>query len=136
MYDSGKVLLGILVFLGVVGFPFWYTYSVGDAKAKAGQETPQGACVEDATFMRAYHMDLLNQWRDSVVRDGQRYYIASDGKKHQMSLSYKGVRRPELSSHSCMECHTSKAKFCDKCHDYTGVAPYCWECHVQPEGER
>jgi hypothetical protein len=31
-----------------------------------------------------------------------------------------------------MGCHVNKSEFCDRCHDYTAVTPYCWECHVEP----
>ncbi len=30
-------------------------------------------------------------------------------------------------------CHTNKADFCDRCHNYAGVSVYCWECHVDPK---
>ena len=39
-------------------------------------------------------------------------------------------------SGTCMSCHDDKAGFCDKCHDYLGVQPYCWDCHVEPKGDR
>jgi hypothetical protein len=32
-----------------------------------------------------------------------------------------------------MECHSNKTKFCDQCHNYMGVAPYCWDCHIAPK---
>jgi hypothetical protein len=33
---------------------------------------------------------------------------------------------------TCMQCHTSKKKFCDTCHAYASVTPYCWDCHLAP----
>jgi len=35
-------------------------------------------------------------------------------------------------SNTCLSCHTNKAEFCDKCHGYASVDPYCWDCHVDP----
>jgi len=35
---------------------------------------------------------------------------------------------------TCMKCHLNKDTFCDRCHNYVGVAPKCWECHVEPGG--
>jgi len=32
-----------------------------------------------------------------------------------------------------MDCHNNKTKFCDQCHNYAGVSPYCWECHIEPK---
>jgi hypothetical protein len=68
------------------------------------------------------HMDLLNEWRDDVVRKGKRIYTSPGGKKYNMSLS-----------NTCMECHSNKAEFCDECHQYAGVDPYCWNCHIEPK---
>ena len=75
--------------------------------------------------MKHEHMQLLIDWKDSVVRYGIRTYVASDGKEHVISLT-----------NTCMECHSNKAEFCDQCHDYVGVQPYCWDCHNLPEEEQ
>jgi len=66
-------------------------------------------------------MDLLNQWRDDVVRRADRIHVGRDGKEYDKSLS-----------RTCMSCHSNKTEFCDRCHNYAAVAPYCWECHVEP----
>jgi hypothetical protein len=31
------------------------------------------------------------------------------------------------------QCHSNKAKFCDRCHDYMNVQPWCWDCHNFPK---
>jgi hypothetical protein len=31
---------------------------------------------------------------------------------------------------TCFSCHDDKSNFCDSCHDYTAVDPYCWDCHA------
>ncbi len=73
--------------------------------------------------MRASHMELLDQWRDTVVRDNQRTYVSKlSGKEFEMSLQK-----------TCGDCHSNKAEFCDACHDYTAVQPYCWTCHLEPQ---
>ena len=76
-------------------------------------------CVESAEYMRDSHMVLLDEWRDAVVREGHRTYVSSTGERHEMSLTK-----------TCLGCHTDKSKFCDRCHDFVGEAPYCWDCHV------
>jgi hypothetical protein len=125
MYDTGKIILGIVIFLVLVTFPFWFTLALGNPDYRPKPELPTGNCVESREYMVHWHMDLLNDWRDSVVRDGNRMYISSEyGDRHEMSLS-----------RTCMRCHKSKEKFCDRCHDYTAVDPYCWDCHVEPKGE-
>ena len=32
----------------------------------------------------------------------------------------------------CLSCHSNKDKFCDECHEYLKVKPYCWDCHIIP----
>jgi hypothetical protein len=124
MYDGGKIISGLVIFVILVLSPFWYNALAGNPGYKPNPELPktEKACVESKAFMKAEHMTLLDDWRDSVVRDKNRVYIAKDGKKHNMSLS-----------NNCMNCHSDKEKFCDQCHNYLGVSPYCWDCHIEPQ---
>lgn len=126
MYDSGKIITGILVFLILFTFPVWYNITSGDPSGVPDLVLPQGEgkteCVKSASYMRTLHMDLLNEWRDEVVRDGGRFVVTASGQKHEMSLS-----------NTCIDCHSNKSEFCDQCHNYLAVSPYCWECHVEPE---
>lgn len=131
MYDSGKIMVGLLIFLGIVTFPFYYNAGKAVAKPELKIDTPviqnmpesERKCVEAKEFMRGGHMQMLNNWRDSVVREGNRVYVSSNtGKRHIMSLQ-----------NTCMNCHSNKKKFCDECHNYMAVKPYCWDCHIQPK---
>jgi hypothetical protein len=124
MYDAGKVIIGLIVFIALITFPTWYNVATGKATYVPELEKPVKGetCIADIEYMQASHMDLLNQWRDDVVRQGKRVYTAPDGKKYNMSLS-----------HTCLDCHSNKDKFCDRCHDYMGVDPYCYDCHISPE---
>ena len=70
------------------------------------------ACVEETSFMTANHMDLLNDWRDAVVREGRLEYTAADGRVYQMSLT-----------ETCLDCHESRDAFCTRGHDYANVTP-------------
>lgn len=126
MYNGGKVLAGLFVFLAILTFPFWYNASQAAYKTPELQLPPKSVatqCVEDAEWMKAEHMQLLNHWRDWVVRDGKRMYTSKlTGAHIEMSLQK-----------SCMKCHSSKEKFCDKCHEAAAVTPYCWDCHIAPK---
>jgi len=125
MYDGGKIITGLVIFLVLVTFPFWS--NVGQATYQRPElEKPKEAktCVEPVDFMRGNHMQMLNQWRDFVVRDAERVYLSSDGRQFEMSLTK-----------TCLDCHADKTKFCDRCHDSGSVRPYCWDCHIQPEGK-
>lgn len=123
MYNTGKVLIGIIVFVGIFISPFFLNLTGGEAHIKPDPKLPiqYDKCIYDTEYMKAYHMDLLNDWRDLVVREDIRF-MQFEGKKIEMSLS-----------RTCMKCHTSKKDFCDECHNYLDVVPYCWDCHVAPE---
>ncbi len=126
MYDSGKIITGIIVFLIIMTFPLWYNMAIGDPSVKPDIKLPEAEgkaeCVKSASYMRTFHMDLLNDWRDEVVREGGRFFTTAGGKKYEMSLS-----------NTCIDCHSNKADFCDQCHNYLAVDPYCWDCHVDTE---
>ena len=126
MYDGPKIITGIIVFIVLVSFPFWYTAAMGEGNNVPEPELPtdEKACIESKEHMNAFHMDILNDWRDAVVRDGARMVETADGQKVEMSLTK-----------TCMKCHESREKFCTECHTYLGVDPYCWDCHVEPKGD-
>jgi hypothetical protein len=120
----GKIIVGLAIFLILITFPIWYNVAQGKAgyvpeleKAARGDN-----CVRDSAWMTSYHMDLLNSWRDQAVRQGQRFEVAAGGVVYERSLT-----------NTCLGCHENKDKFCDRCHSYMGVDPYCWDCHVDPK---
>ncbi len=127
MYNGGKIFVGILIFIIVFTSPIWTNWLNREEAHKPNIVLPKDykECVAETGYMKANHMDLLNRWRDLVVRenirflekDGQPYLI--DGKKTEMSLTK-----------TCLKCHNNKENFCDECHNYLDVSPYCWDCHV------
>ncbi|MCX7913099.1 MAG: sulfate reduction electron transfer complex DsrMKJOP subunit DsrJ [Thermodesulfovibrionales bacterium] len=128
MYDGGKIIIGLIIFIGISIFPFILTMGKAVAKPEPKLDTPEiqkmveKKCVESKMYMKTEHMVMLNDWRDAVVRDGLRLYKATDGKLYDMSLQ-----------NTCMKCHSSKKNFCDQCHNYVAVKPYCWDCHIAPQ---
>lgn len=124
MYDAGKVLVGLGAFVAIISGPIWYTAAANAPTTKRpelAKPIKGQACVKDAQWMRAWHMDLLNTWRDDVVRRGERQFKADDGTVFDKSLTL-----------TCLDCHADKAAFCDRCHDYASVDVGCWDCHVVP----
>jgi hypothetical protein len=128
MKDKNKILAGLVIFIVVITFPFWFNMGKAapapelelTAKAKAAK-----TCVMPTAFMKAEHMQLLDVWRHNVVRKGERAFVNAEGKLFNMSLS-----------NTCLDCHSNKAEFCDRCHNYASVRPYCWDCHIDnPKGE-
>lgn len=126
MHDGGKVIIGLIVFVALFTSPLWYGKVAGKSGGEPVLEKPANAekCIESLDYMRANHMDMLNTWRDEVVREGKRIYTATDGKTYVKSLT-----------DTCLGCHSDSTKFCDQCHNYAGVNPYCWDCHVKTRGE-
>jgi hypothetical protein len=132
MYDGWKIIVGLIIFVGIATFPF--LYDVGKASIPPPdpkidtpeiQKMTEKKCVESKSFMKAEHMVMINDWRDAVVREGNRLYTSTDGQQYAMSLQ-----------NTCMKCHSNKTKFCDECHNYVGVKPYCWDCHIAPKEEK
>ncbi len=128
MKDKNKILAGLVVLIAAVTFPFWYNLGKAapapevelTAKAKAAK-----VCVMPTEYMRAEHMQLLDVWRHNVSRNGERAFVNADGQLFNMSLS-----------NTCLDCHSNKKEFCDRCHDYASVRPYCWDCHIDnPKGD-
>lgn len=90
------------------------------APAKEG-----GKCVEDTSFMRRNHMDLLKHHRNDTLR--------------------LGIRTTKHSLKGCVECHASeksgsvtadKEDFCVACHSYASVKLDCWGCHATKPGKK
>jgi len=117
MKDKKLIMTGVIIFIIIGTFPFWYNRGKAapapelqlTAKAKAAK-----VCVRSTEYMKAEHMRLL-----AVVRRGERIYVSPEGKEYNMSLT-----------NTCLDCHSNKADFCDRCHDYASVRPYCWDCHI------
>lgn len=131
MYDSTKVIAGIIIFIATFTAPIWINYATGsDESLKPVLSYPadEKQCIMTKEYMNANHMDLLNQWRDEVVRSDSRY-LYKDGKPFML----KGVHAEKSLTNTCMKCHDNKTDFCDKCHNYLDVKPYCWDCHVSPD---
>lgn len=128
MRDFRYIITGLIVFVVLVTFPFWSNAGKAapapapNLDTLAIQKLEQKQCVEATEYMRASHMKLLEGWRNQVVREGKRIYVASNGKEYEMSLET-----------SCFECHSNKTQFCDQCHNYLEVQPDCWTCHIEPK---
>ncbi|HZK53995.1 MAG TPA: sulfate reduction electron transfer complex DsrMKJOP subunit DsrJ [Desulfosporosinus sp.] len=157
MYKGGKIIASLIIFVAFLTFPFFYNMGKANAGPDVNLKTPailalapaDQQCVEPIEYMRTNHMQLLNQWRTEVVRNGQTVYINSQGKSFDMSLQ-----------DTCLTCHTTEAEkvantgmsnpatnngisnpatnqspiFCSSCHVYSAVVPTCWSCHFEPKG--
>ena len=125
MYDGGKIIIGLIIGLLILLFPF--LYDAGKAAKVPEPELTAVAkeakeCVLPKSEIREQHMKLLDEWRQEVVRDAEMVYTSADGRTFDKSLQ-----------NTCMNCHSNKTKFCDQCHTYMGVTPFCWDCHLEPK---
>ena len=122
MRDRPIIYCGLLIFLLLVTFPVWHNLSAAVNAKGPNPAKPATArqCVAPVEFMRSSHMTLLLDWREDVVRGGERDFVAPDGKRYEKSLTSTCLK----------ECHnTGKAEFCDRCHNYEAVSLPCWNCH-------
>lgn len=135
MNDKPIIIAGLVIALVVLTSPIWYALAAGEPWNRPELVLPEGEteCVEDVDYMLGHHMDLLEEWRNEVVRDGDtEEYTSKSGKKYEKSLTKTCL----------LQCHvnqqTSQTDFCGKCHEYADVYPTCWDCHVEnpkPNGE-
>jgi cytochrome c len=123
----GIIALGLVIFIIVITFPSWYGKGKSTPPPLLSLDTPAIAqlkekrCVEDKSYMRANHMKMLAAWRDEAVREGNRLYMAKNGRTFEKSLTG-----------TCIQCHANKEQFCDRCHKYVGAKPTCFSCHIVP----
>ncbi len=124
MYDAGKIITGLILFLVLFTAPIWVNLASGTSAKRPDIKLPieEKECVAATAYMKASHMDLIYEWRELVVREELRAYHSPAGKEYEMSLTK-----------TCLSCHSNKAEFCDRCHNYVAVSPYCWDCHTEPK---
>jgi len=75
-------------------------------------EAKYKSCIEETEYMRFHHMDYLKEVREQYVRYGIR--------------DAKGLT-------TCKECHTSRERFCNRCHETVDLDIDCFGCHYYPE---
>lgn len=175
MYDAGKIITGLIIGLAFLVFPIWYNLGTAMPPAPDPKLTPKAKeakeCIRPKADMKTSHMQILDDWRNAVVRDTQRYYVPVKEKADRPELTVittarnlignvlvevpgfgefrssvdkpdqrfhtGGAKQVEMSlQNTCMDCHSNKKDFCDQCHNYTNVNPFCWDCHLQPEEKK
>ena len=93
MGDRPLILAGLTLFVGLVTNPIWH----GALDRKAALAAPsvklpaqEKQCVAPMSYMRSSHMKLLEGWRDEAVRDGQRQFVAFNGKTYDNICPWTG----------------------------------------------
>jgi len=126
LYQGRYILPGLAAFLVVATLPVWRGLAVRGGGFQSPPNPHGERCIEPKSVMRTQHNRLLIQWRDEVVREDRRVYIASDGRTWEKSLK------------TCVACHghadaqgksTTAAAACNECHSYVNAKLDCWNCH-------
>jgi hypothetical protein len=125
-------IIAILVLAGVmISLPLLLNVGHAYVEPELSLDTPTiktlttPECIESRAYMQANHMQLLDEWRDAVVREGSTTFINSTGQPFEMSLD-----------ETCLDCHSNRTEFCDTCHEFMDVKPYCWDCHTGGSGSK
>ncbi len=101
------LIILILILYGVIS----QVVALGTKPPQVDLERPDAKydkCVKDTEYMRFHHWELLRGIREDVVRYG---------------------KRGEIEFNKCKECHTSREKFCNQCHNAVNMTPDCYGCH-------
>lgn len=119
VFARNRFVVAVAIPIVVILFPIGYSAvsALSSGNSPASQpflERPapeHKECVRDIEWMRYHHWELLHAIRKEVVRYG---------------------KRGELGLNKCRECHASRERFCDKCHNSVNVGPDCYGCHYYP----
>jgi hypothetical protein len=105
----------ILIILIPLGYTIMYRLTAQTADpTEVFLERPDSTyknCVKETEYMRYHHWELLRGIREEVVRYG---------------------KRGEIGLSKCKDCHTSRERFCNQCHDAVSMVPDCYGCHYYP----
>jgi hypothetical protein len=128
--DQKTALMIAAVSAAIILFPIGYSvvyavFAQGAQSADTFLEKADGEyCLKDVdpADMRFHHMDLLKKARDLVVREGVRGDVECewDGKRREIRLD------------NCWDCHTSRKRFCNQCHNAVSLQLDCFRCHYDP----
>jgi len=116
--ENGKALLlmiTVLIILLPLGYSVLHRLTAQNADPpEVFLERPDSTytnCVKETEYMRYHHWELLRGIREEVVRYG---------------------KRGEIGLNKCKECHTSRERFCNRCHNAVSMYPDCYGCHHYP----
>ena len=114
------VAVAVLIMLFPLAYSLLYPLvSQGTENLPVFLEKPAGSCVANTAYMRYHHMDLLREVRNEAVREGVRGRM--------------GLNDQEVTLNNCLNCHTSRERFCNQCHRAVNLRVNCFNCHYDPE---
>ena len=68
MYDGWKIIVGLVIGVIMLAYPFWPSTEKWAAKTPEPELTAKAqeakVCVEPKSYIKTEHMKLLDQWRE------------------------------------------------------------------------
>ena len=92
MYKGGRIIAFAALFCLAVLSPFIVNLANAAPAPETSLDTPAinaqqtKECVASTEYMKDNHMQLLDEWRNDVVRDGSREYESASGQVYEKSL--------------------------------------------------
>ncbi|HEX7507400.1 MAG TPA: sulfate reduction electron transfer complex DsrMKJOP subunit DsrJ [Polyangia bacterium] len=118
MHDAGRIVGGMGIVLFAIAGPLWVGSARGVKTVVLAKAEGGDPCIQPREEMRKNHPALLADWRERVVRLGDRVHRSENGLDVRISLTG-----------TCLGCHGQASEFCDKCHAQVAVSLSCWQCH-------
>jgi hypothetical protein len=112
---SNKTVVAAMVIIIMIPIVYSAVFSAVTQGPQPFLERPDAKyenCIKDTEYMRFHHMDYLKEVREEYVRYGIR---DADGLM------------------SCQQCHPSRDRFCNRCHNTVDLNIDCFGCHYYPE---
>ena len=119
IFSKNTSIILVTVLALIILFPLGYSivsyvFAQVNQSAEPFLEMPDEKyrdCVKETEYMRFHHWELLRGIREEVVRYG---------------------KRGEIHLNKCRDCHTSRERFCNQCHNAVSLYPDCFGCHYYP----
>ncbi len=100
MYDRGKIILGLILFVAAAMFPIWANLATARTADKPGLK-PVEPYVDPSLTPPTYHLPL-KKWRANHLRS---------------------VKKGARTRYECVLCH-EPPRHCNRCHRYMGVRDF------------
>ena len=121
MRERHVLIAAVVLFLVLAASPVWYARAAGSSARGPELKRPdtETACV----MPTAVHALVTHGPARDLARPG--------GPAGHAELDLAGRQDLQDQPHGHVSALPyQRAEFCDRCHSYAGVAPPCWECHV------
>ncbi|MDU9050075.1 MAG: cytochrome C [Candidatus Electrothrix sp. Rat3] len=130
MYDKGKIITGLVIFVLLITFPIWYNHGDSGAVPTRDPNLPKDrAQAQEMVKYVTLPNDLKHPPAEEMRANHMMLFKSIHANADAKLAEQKGKKMPTM---TCFGCHSKKQQFCDSCHAYAAVkTPDCWSCHQQ-----